>query len=65
MGGRKSTRVDEGRNARNLLAITMQGTKRSGEGRGGESLLCDPGSELRLQVGGREKRRANIITDMK
>ena len=28
-------------------------------GRGEKSLLCDPGSELLL--GGREKRRANIL----
>ena len=25
-------------------------------GRGEKSLLCDPGSELRIQVGGREKK---------
>ena len=31
-------------------------------GRGGNSLLCDPGSELRL--GGRENRRAKIINGM-
>ena len=31
-------------------------------GRGGKSLLCDPGSELRL--GGRENRRAKIINGM-
>ena len=35
----------------------MQGTHRSGEG--GEELLCDPGSELRL--GGKEKRRSKAI----
>ena len=35
-----------------LLAIKMQGTNRSWEG--GESLPCDPGSELRL--GGREQK---------
>ena len=34
----------------------MKGTNRRGEGE--KSLLCDPGSELRL--GGREKRRAKI-----
>ena len=39
----------------------MQGTNRSGEG-GEKSLLCDPGSELRL--GGREKGRAKIINGM-
>ena len=32
-------------------------------GRGKKSLLCDPGSELRL--GGRENRRAKIINGMK
>ena len=32
-------------------------------GRGEKSLLCGPGSELRL--GGREKRRARIINGMK
>ena len=31
-------------------------------GRGEKSLLCDPGSELRL--GGRENRRAKIINGM-
>ena len=34
----------------------MQGTNRSGE-RGEKSLLRDPGSELRLGVGGRENKR--------
>ena len=34
---------------------------RSGEG-GEKSLLCDPGSQLRL--GGREDRRAKIINGM-
>ena len=39
-----------------MLAIKMQGTKRSGDGGQGEkSLLCGPGSELRL--GGREKQK--------
>ena len=39
-----------------MLAIKMQGTKRSGDGGQGEkSLLCGPGSELRL--GGREKKK--------
>ena len=32
-------------------------------GRGEKSLLCDPGSELRL--GGRDNRRAKIINGMK
>ena len=31
-------------------------------GRGGKSLLCDPGSELRL--GGRQNRRAKIVNGM-
>ena len=61
MGKHNWTRVDEGRKSCNLLAIKMQGTNRSGEA-GGKSLLCDPGSELRL--GGREKRRANKINGM-
>ena len=39
----------------------MQGTNRSGQG-GEKSLLCDPGSELRL--GGRENRRAKTINGM-
>ena len=61
MGKHNWTRVDEGRKSCNLLAIKMQGTNRSGEA-GGKSLLCDPGSELRL--GGREnRRRAKIIHD--
>ena len=29
-----------------------------------EGLLCEPGPELRLLIGGREKRRANIIYGM-
>ena len=41
----------------------MQGTNRSGEEEE-KALLCDPGSELRLQIGGREKRRAKKINDM-
>ena len=39
----------------------MQGTNRTWVG-GEKSLLCDPGSELRL--GGRENRRATIINRM-
>ena len=34
----------------------MQGTNRSGE-EGEKSLLCDPGSELRLLIEGREKSK--------
>ena len=37
----------------------MLGTNRSGHVGGEKSLLCDPGSELRL--GGRENRRAKMI----
>ena len=57
MGKHNWTRVDEGRKSCNLLAIKMQGTNRSGEG-GEEPAMCDPGSELRLLIGGRENRRA-------
>ena len=34
-------------------------------GRGGESLLCDPGSELRLLIGGIERRRPKIYKGKK
>ena len=34
-------------------------------GWGEKSLLCDPGSELRLLIGGRENRRENIVNRMK
>ena len=40
----------------------MQGTNRCGDG-GEKSLLCDPGSELRL--GGREKKKGNDNTRSK
>ena len=53
MGKHNSTPVDEGRKSFNLLAIKMRGTNRSGGGE--KSLLCDPGSELRL--GGREEMK--------
>ena len=56
-----STRVDEGRKCRILLATKMQGS--TVVGRGEKGLLCDPRSELRL--GGREKRSAKIINGMK
>ena len=34
-------------------------------GRGEVSLPCDPGSELRLSVGDKEKRRANLMNGEK
>ena len=37
----------------------MQGANRSGEG-GVEPAICDPGSQLRLLVGGREKKKGRI-----
>ena len=57
MGSHHSTLINEGRKGSSLLAIKMQGTNRSGEG-GEEPAMCDPGSELRLLIGGRENRRA-------
>ena len=42
----------------------MQGANRGGEG-GEESLLSDPGSELRLLMGGREKGRTKGISGKK
>ena len=42
----------------------MQGTYRSGgKGEGGKHLLCDPGSELRLLIGMREKE-VKIVNGM-
>ena len=61
VGKQNSTRVDEGRKCRNLLAIKTKA--RTVVGRGEKSLLCDPGSELRLW---RERdRSAKIINGMK
>ena len=56
-GRRNSTRVDEGRKSWSFLSIIMQGTNRAGEGE--KSLLCDPGSELR--VGESRKGKSKII----
>ena len=56
MGKHSSTRVAEERKSRDLLAITRQGTNRSGEGERTEELLYDPGSGLRPR-GGREKNK--------
>ena len=53
--------VDDERNGRSLLAI--KGEARIVGGRGEESLLCDPGSEVR--PGRREKRRAIILNGKK
>ena len=47
-------RVDEGRKCRNLLWIKMKA--RTVAGRGEESLLCDPGSDLRVSWKEREKK---------
>ena len=58
VGRRNSTGVDEGRNGSCLLAIKMPSKARTAAGRGEGSLLCGPGSELR--VGGRKKRRAKL-----
>ena len=61
MGRYNSARVDEGRKCRILLAIKMKA--RTVVGRGGESPLCDPGSELLL--GGREcEGIARIVNGM-
>ena len=56
MGRRSSTRVHEGRKV-----LEMKSKARTVVGRGEESLLRDPGSELRL-IGRREKkeRRCSI-----
>ena len=65
--GRNSTRVDKGkkRAERTLLEIKIKATKaRTLAGRGGKSLLCDPGFGLRPLVGGREKRRAKRVHGM-
>ena len=51
-------RVGEGRKGRSLLAIKKWPRSVVGEGRREKSLLCDPGSESRLER--REKRRAEI-----
>lgn len=58
VGGRISTLVDEGRKGWVLLTKNMKA--RAVASRGEVSLLCDPESELRLLVRGREKRRAKI-----
>ena len=47
--------------SRDKNCLPRQGTSRSGEG-GKESLLNDPGSELRL--GGRDNRGAMIVNGM-
>ena len=52
--------VDEGRNSWNLRAIKTKA--RTEVGRGEESLLSDPGSELRLSREGEgERKSAKII----
>ena len=48
VGKHNSTRVDEGRKTRNILAIKMQGTNRSGERGRRAGYRCDPRAELRL-----------------
>ena len=48
-------RVDEGRNGWNLPAVKTKA--RAVVGRAKQSLLSDPGSELRL---GREKKRGKV-----
>ena len=61
MGRYNSTRVDEGKKCRLLLAIKMKA--RAGVGKGEEDPLCDPGSELPL---GRSARVvARIANGMK
>ena len=52
-------RVDEGSNSWSLLATKNKA--RTAVGKGGKSLLSDPGSELRLQEGRRRKKRAKMI----
>ena len=52
MVNHNSTRDDEGRKCRTLLALNVKA--RTVVGRGGKSLLSDPGSESRL---GREKEK--------
>ena len=62
-GKHSSTRVDEG-GKKELKSSRDKNARHEPLWDGGEkSLLCDPGSELRL--GGRENRRANIINGMK
>ena len=58
VGKRNSTRVDERRKSWNLLAIKCKG--RTSWVGSEKSLLCDPGSELRLGGKG-ENRRAKIL----
>ena len=62
VGRQNSTRVDEGRKSRNLLAIKMQGTNRSGVTGGGKAPAMWPriwGTARRQR-----KRRAKIINGM-
>ena len=52
VGKHSWTKVDKGWN---FLAIKMPCKARTGVGMGEKSLRCDPGSELRLLIRGREK----------
>ena len=54
---RNYTRVDEGRKGWTLIAIKMSLKARAVVGREEESLLCDPGSEFRLLMGGATEGR--------
>ena len=64
MGKHNSTQVDEGRRGKKELKSSRDKKckARTIVGRREKSLLCDPGSELRL--GGRENRRAKITNEM-
>ena len=50
-----NSRCDKHEYTRYILVYVLDTTYRTVVGRGEKSLLCDPGSELRLLIGGRKK----------